>query len=163
MITTDALGRLELFEGLPEHALREVAAMSDELSFKAGTVIFSPEQASPSLFLLLEGSVRLTVFSSSLAEPVTVTILTTPGQAFSFSSIVGRGYHNSSAEALGDTRLIGIPGPALLAYLSREPAVGFVVMMRIAQLINRRLSALRKLLLETIVDAERLPSSTHEN
>jgi CRP-like cAMP-binding protein len=163
MITTETLGGLELFEGLPEHALRTIAAMSEELSFAAGTVIFSPEQASQRIFLLLEGSVRLTVFASQLTEPMTVTMLTTPGQAFSFSSIVGRGYHNSSAEALSDIRAIAIPGQALMEYLAREPVVGFVVMTRVANLINRRLGALRKLLLETIIDLERPSSTTPEN
>jgi len=163
MITTEILGGLELFEGLPEHALRTIAAMSEELSFAAGTVIFSPEQASRRIFLLLEGSVRLTLHASPLTEPVTVTVLTTPGQAFSFSSIVGRGLHNSSAEALSDIRTIAIPGQSLMEYLAREPAVGFVVMTRVAALITRRLGALRRLLIETIIDYERPSTAPPEN
>jgi CRP-like cAMP-binding protein len=163
MVDIKTLAGLELFEGLSNQALLPIAAVSKELRFAPGTVIFSPELASEWVFLLVEGSVRLTVFASALPEPVTIAVLTTPGQAFGFSSVVGQGHHNSAAEAVTAVRVIAIDGPPFLKYLEKEPTVGFTVMRRVARVISRRLAATRRLLLETIVDYERPTSTTPEN
>jgi hypothetical protein len=40
--------------------------------------------------------------------------------------------------------------------LTQNPTVGFVVMQRLAQVISHRLSAIRKLLLETIRDCDHM-------
>ncbi len=163
MVDKKTLAGLELFEGLSAKALGAVAALSEDRSYAPGAIIFSPEQSSEWIFLLLEGSVRLTVHASSLPEPVTVAVLETPGQAFGFSTVVGQGHHNSSAEAVTRVKAVAIIGPPLLAYLESDPAVGYAVMRRMARVISRRLAALRRLLLETVIDYERPKSTTPEN
>jgi len=163
MIDQNKLAGLELFEGLSGEALGTIASISREMSFEPGQVIFSPELQPNRIFLLVEGQVRLTVHASPLPEPVTVAMVETPGQAFGFSSVVGQGHHNSSAEAAGRVKAVAIEGPAFLAYLESDPVVGFVVMTRLARVISRRLAALRRLLLETIIDYERPTSTTPEN
>jgi CRP-like cAMP-binding protein len=130
MIPKDILAKLSLFEGLPARALDEIGALAREESFPSRATIFSPEQASKDIYVLPDGSVRLTVFASPMSEPVTVTVLKTRGQAFSFSSVIGSGHHNSSAEAITDVRVIAVEGRPLMAYLAKEPAVGFLVMKR---------------------------------
>lgn len=163
MVDKEKLAGLELFMGLPERALEAVAALSEDRSYAPGAIIFSPEQSSEWIFLLLEGSVRLTVHASPLPEPMTVAVLETPGQAFGFSSVVGQGHHNSSAEAVTHVKAVAINGPPFLAYLESDPAVGFAVMRRVARVISRRLGGLRRLLLETVIDYERPKSTTPEN
>jgi CRP-like cAMP-binding protein len=163
MIAKDVMAGLELFAGLPDRDLEAIGAFSRELSFTPGSTIFSPEQTSREFYSLLEGSVRLTVFSSPLSAPVTISILKTAGQAFGFSSVIGTGHHNSSAEAITRTRIAAIDGHALLDYLEKNPQTGFAVMTRVGHVINRRLAAMRRLLLETIIDYERQESATAEN
>ncbi len=162
MVSKDVLAKLSLFEGLPEAALGHLAGLADEVSFAAGATIFSPEQPSEDLYILLEGSVRLTLYVSPHSGHVTVTVLGTPGQAFGFSSVVGTGHH-SFAEAGAAVRVLTLPGRALMDYLEKEPAVGFVVMKRVAYVISQRLAALRRHLVELIIDYERPPSATAEN
>ena len=163
MVDTKKLAGLELFEGLPERALEAVAALSQERSYAPGEIIFSPERASEWAFLLLKGTVRLTIHASSLPEPVAIASLETPGQAFGFSTVVGQGHHNSSAEAVTHVKAVAIIDPPFLAYLESDPAVGYAVMRRVARVISRRLGALRRLLLETVIDYERPKSTTPEN
>jgi hypothetical protein len=91
MVTSEMLAKLELFEGLPEEALRSIAAFCDQASFE-------PQR----------------------------TIL-------------------------------------LMQYLTQNPAVGFVVMQRVAQVMSQRLGAMRKLLIETIIDCDRPASALAEN
>jgi len=163
MISTDVLAKLSLFEGLSEAALGTIAAMSRELTYAPERAIFSPEQPSEHLYVLLEGSVRLTLFVSTLSGPVTIASLKTPGQAFGFSAVVGRGHHHSSAEASTEVRVIAVNSRALMDYLEMEPSVGFVLMKRIAAVISQRLASLRRLLVETINDYEKPASATAEN
>lgn len=163
MVDPKKLAAMELFEGLPGHALHAIAAMCKEMRFAPGEVIFSPEQSSNWIYLLVDGSVRLTLHASPLPEPVTVAVLETPGQAFGFSGVVGQGHHNSSAEAVSGARVLAIDGHPFLDYLEKESGIGVLVMRRVARVISRRLAAMRRLLLETIIDYERPPSSTPEN
>ena len=163
MVDKKTLAGLELFEGLPERALEAVAALSQERSYAPGEIIFSPERASEWAFLLLKGTVRLTVHASSLPEPVALASLETPGQAFGFSTVVGQGHHNSSAEAVTEVEAVAIDGPRFLDYLEKDPEVGFVVMRRVARALSRRLDTLRRHLLQTIVDYERPASTVPEN
>jgi CRP-like cAMP-binding protein len=163
VVPIQTLAKLSLFEGLPEEALKAIGEISRESVFAANTVIFSPEASAEYLYVLLEGSVRLTVFVSPLSGPVTVTVLGTPGQAFGFSSLVGSGHHNSSAEAGTAARVVAVRGRELMDYLARHPEAGFVLMTRIAQRVSNRLAALRRLLVETIIDYERPASATADN
>ncbi len=162
MVPKDVLAKLSLFQGLPEAALDHLAGLADGLSFAAETTIFSPEQPSEDLYVLLEGSVRLTLYVSPVSGHVTVTVLKTPGQAFGFSAVVGTGHH-SFAEAETGVRVLALHGRALMDFLEKEPAVGFVVMKRVATVISQRLAALRRQLVEVITDYERPPSATAEN
>lgn len=163
MVDKNTLAKLELFEGLPEPALEAVAALCEERRYAPGEIIFSPERASDRAFLLLRGTVRLTVHASSLPEPVTLASLETPGQAFGFSTVIGQGHHNSSAEAVTEVAAVAIDGPRFLAYLEKDPGIGFVVMRRVARALSRRLATLRRHLLETIIDYERPASTIPEN
>jgi CRP-like cAMP-binding protein len=163
MVDKKTLAGLELFDGLPDKALGVIASMCRDVRFDPGAVIFSPEQPSKWIYLLVEGSVRLSVHASPLPEPVTVAMVETPGQAFGFSSVLGQGHHNSSAEAATPVKAVAIEGSPFLAYLESDPVVGFAVMGRVARVISRRLAAMRRLLLETVIDYERPESTTPEN
>jgi len=163
MVDPKTLSGLELFVGLPERALTAIAAIAEKKHYAPGEIIFSPERGSEWAFLLLQGSVRLTVHASPLPEPVTLASLETPGQAFGFSSVIGQGHHNSSAEAVTAVEAVAIPGARFLAYLEKDPEVGLEVMRRVARALSRRLATLRRLLLETIIDYERPPSTIPEN
>jgi CRP-like cAMP-binding protein len=159
MVDKNMLVGLELFVDLPDRALVAIAAIAEQKRYAPGEIIFSPERASEWAFLLLKGTVRLTVHASSLPEPVTIASLETAGQAFGFSTVVGQGHHNSSAEAVTEVEAMAIDGPRFLDYLEKDPEVGFVVMRRVARALSRRLATLRRHLLQTIVDYE-TPAST---
>jgi len=163
MVDKKSLAGLELFVDLPDRALAAIAAIAEKKCYAPGEVIFSPERASEWAFLLLKGTVRLTVHASSLPEPVALASLETPGQAFGFSTVVGQGHHNSSAEAVTEVEAVAIDGPRFLDYLEKDPEVGFVVMRRVARALSRRLATLRRHLLQTIIDYERPASTVPEN
>jgi CRP/FNR family cyclic AMP-dependent transcriptional regulator len=163
MISKDTLAGLGLFEGLDAGAVEAIAKFTKEATYAEGATIFSPEQPSDFVYLLLDGSVRLTVVSSPLTHPVTLAVLKIRGQLFGFSSVLGQGHHNSSAEAATAARVAAIEAQPLLDYLEKNPKVGSVIMKRVAQAVSRRLAAIRRLLLETVIDFETQASTIVEN
>ena len=92
-----------------------------------------------------------------------MAVLETPGQAFGFSAVIGQGHHNTSAEAVTKAKVVAIDGPLFLNYLEGDPETGFKVMRRVAGVVSRRLAAVRRLLLQTIIDYEAQASATPEN
>ena len=152
MITAETLERMELFAGIPESVLSCVADMCKEESFPARAILFATGRPADRIYLLLEGTVSLKVFPTSLPEPLTIARLRGAGQAFGWSAVVGTGYYTASAEATTDVRVISLPGKALLECLSDNPCEGFEVMRRIADVVSHRLTTVRTLLLETICD-----------
>jgi CRP-like cAMP-binding protein len=163
MVDAKTLGELELFVGLPDRALEAIGAVAEKKRYAPGEIVFSPERASEWAFVLLRGTVRLTVHATALPKPVALASLETPGQAFGFSTVLGQGQHNSSAEAVTAVEAVAINGPRFLAYLEKDPEVGFIVMRRVARALSRRLATLRRHLLETIIDYERSPSTIPDN
>ena len=145
MVDKKTLAGLELFEGLPDQALEAIAAIAEKKRYAPGEIIFSPERSAEWAFLLSEG---LGPPDGPRLHPARAgrrsASLETPGQAFGFSSVVGQGHHNSSAEAVTEVEAVAIDGPRFLDYLEKDPEVGFTVMRRVARAISRRLATLRR-------------------
>ena len=152
MITTDVLAEMELFAGIPEQVLSCIADLCQEESIPAQTIVFATGRPADRIYLLLEGTVSLKVFPTSLPEPMTIARLKTPGQAFGWSAVVGAGYYTASAEATTSVRAISLSGKALVECLTDNPCEGFVIMRRIADIVSQRLTTVRTLLLETVCD-----------
>ena len=150
MITTDALSRFDLFKGLSESLLTEIAALSEEVSVKQGEFIFREGEKADKLHFLLNGSVALRVKLTSRPESVTVSFVSMPYQSFGWSGIVAPNHYTSSAECDEDSNLLIIPAEPFMKLLEKNPESGFKVMQRITVIIADRLRNSRQALLKTI-------------
>ena len=150
MITTDALSRFDLFKGLSESLLAEIAALSEEVSVKQGEFIFREGGKADKLHFLLNGSVALRVKLTSRPESVTVSFVSMPYQSFGWSGIVAPNHYTSSAECDEDSNLLIIPAVPFMKLLEANPESGFKVMQRIAETIADRLRNSRQALIKTM-------------
>jgi CRP-like cAMP-binding protein len=150
MITTDALSRFDLFNGLSESLLTEIAALSEEVSVKQGEFIFREGEKADKLHFLLNGSVALRVKLTSRPESVTVSFVSMPYQSFGWSGIVAPNHYTSSAECDEDSNLLIIPAVPFMKLLEANPESGFKVMQRIAETIADRLRNSRQALIKTM-------------
>ena len=150
MITTDALSRFDLFKGLSESLLTEIAALSEEVSVKQGEFIFREGEKADKLLFLLNGSVALRVKLTSRPESVTVSFVSMPYQSFGWSGIVAPNHYTSSAECDEDSNLLIIPAVPFMKLLEANPESGFKVMQRIAETIADRLRNSRQALIKTM-------------
>ena len=163
MVSSETLAGMDLFQGLPADGLGAIAAMCREETFPAKTVFFAVDRPADNMYLLLEGSVGLTIEPVPTSPPLTVSILNSHGQLFGWSAIVGPRNYTATAQAMTVVRVITLDGHALMEFLEQHPAVGVIVLKRLAQLISLRMSELRRLLAETIRDYEHPPEALREN
>lgn len=150
MINTQTLSQFNLFNGLPEAVLAELAAISTEISAKPGDVIFREGEKADKLHFLVNGSIALRVKLTSRPESVTVSFVSMPYQSFGWSGIVAPFHYTSSAECDEDSTLLIMPAEPFMKTLERHPESGFIVMKRVTEIIADRLRNSRQALLKTL-------------
>ena len=150
MISTEILSQFNLFNGLSEALLKEIAAMSKEVSYKNDEFVFREGETAENLHLLVKGSVALRVKLTSRPESVTVSFISTPFQSFGWSGVVPPFHYTSSAQCDEDSEVLTIPSAAFMKLLEQNPEAGFKVMQRITVIIADRLRNSHQALLKTI-------------
>jgi CRP/FNR family transcriptional regulator len=146
MVCVRDLCPCELFAGLNEQELEEIAGIAREETYQAGDLICAERQRADRLFVLCEGRVELRVRLRSLLEPdVELTIEEVePGSIFGWSSLVKQRQFTASARALERVRLMAIGSEDLNQLFDRNAHIGFVVMKQLAEVIASRLRHTRE-------------------
>jgi len=150
MTSTDVLSQFELFKGLPEPLLKEIAAIGYEVTARQGDFVFREGEKADKLHFLLNGSIALRVKLTSRPDSVTVSFVSSPYQSFGWSGVVPPYHYTSSAECDEDSTLLIIPSAPFMQLLESDPQSGFKVMQRITVIIADRLRNSRQALLKTI-------------
>lgn len=150
MITPQTLSQFDLFNGLPESLLKEIAVISTEVPMKKGDFVFREGEKADKLHFLIKGSIALRVNLTSRPESITVSFVSMPYQSFGWSGVVPPYHYTSSAECDEDSDLLIIPSAPFMKMLEQNPEAGFKVMQRITVIIADRLRNSRQALLKTI-------------
>jgi CRP/FNR family cyclic AMP-dependent transcriptional regulator len=150
MVTPEMLSQTSLFEGLAEEPLKAIADISDEVKCPHGEVLFWEGDPAELLYILLEGEINIFVQLSSSPGRVTVSVISQPYQTLGWSGLVVPHAYTATALCEADSRLIAIDGEGLMEVLKGDPAVGFAVMGRIAEVMSSRMRNTRLALLKTL-------------
>jgi CRP-like cAMP-binding protein len=129
------LGATELFEGLDPTTLLHVAERCIDRSYKKGQLIFHQGDQGATLFLVVEGLVKVLVPSSEGGEMVLVTIA--PPQTFGEIALVDGGPRSASAEAVEDTRVIALARATMLELLAEHPELTDALLTSLGRIIRR--------------------------
>ncbi len=148
-----AFEKTYLFEGMKSDFIEKVSQALKEETFDEGTLIFRQGDPATHLYFLIRGRVRVTVG----AHGSVTKILSRPGEAFGWSSLVGRGTYTASVRCLDATRVGKISGQEMSLLLEGDPAIGLVFYRRLARFIRERLIDSYRILLT--YDAEKTPHS----
>jgi len=147
MISTQILLRYPFFGTLSETQLREIARISEEVSYEKGEIIFEECQPAQGLYLLMEGGVDLTFKSQAEYYPKTSKVFhvgeINPGEIFSISSLIEPYVLNATATASSQIRAIKINAPALRALFEEDYDLAYHVMVQINKALMERLVATR--------------------
>ncbi|MBM4334193.1 MAG: cyclic nucleotide-binding domain-containing protein [Deltaproteobacteria bacterium] len=136
------------FRRAPEKFLKEMVQLLKETPFKKGTIILKENSRAGRLFLLLEGTVALSLHRGG--GEVVIEIVKKKGSLFGWSALVTPRKYTATAKALEDMRALSISGSDLKGLLQRYPSFGLLFLQRLASLIATRLHHVRSLLAETV-------------
>jgi CRP/FNR family transcriptional regulator len=150
MVTKEFLAEFELFKGVSEPILQEIAVICREITVKEGDVVFREGEKADLLHLLIKGSIALRVKLTSRPDSVTVSIVARPHQTLGWSGVVRPFHYTATAHCEEDCQLIAIPADEFLAILDRYSEAGYQIMLRITEIISDRLRNSRQALLKTM-------------
>lgn len=131
------LRSVELFEGLTDEDLDEVASICAQRQFKVGDVLAKQGDVGCELFIISDGLVEVTVREHT--SPRVVVNLGT-GQLIGEMSLVDRGPRSATVRAIHDpTTVQVIQHGAFQALCQRNTRIGYLVMLNIASDLSFKL------------------------
>ena len=131
---------LDLFGGIDDSIVEELAGAMETESYNAGDFVFKAGDPADNFFILVAGTVNL--FVSSVAKAAFVALK--QGDAFGWSSLAGRDSYSSTAICAGATQLYRINKDKLDRILRQHPVTGMLFYKRLAGLVGERVVSCHK-------------------
>jgi len=133
----------ELFAGLDKRFVKEIMVMTEKKTYEKEAVIFREGSHASRLYVLVKGRVELTVGPNrQLAFTVNHA-----GEAFGWSSLLGRTAYAASAECIEPTAVYRIDRVKLNMVLSRDPHNGLILIRHLAEMLGHRLHEAYKMII----------------
>ena len=142
MSLNSVIGSSPLFKGLNQAQLETVANLATVKSIPQGTILFKEMDALESLYLLEEGSIRLTMgvrLWSGTAILRSIVHMVTPGEAFGWSALIEPYIATLSSESEEESSVVAIDAAGLRDMLDGDRDAGYHVMRGLAHLVGNRL------------------------
>ncbi|MBM3493783.1 MAG: cyclic nucleotide-binding domain-containing protein [Armatimonadetes bacterium] len=142
----DLMARHPLFTDFSRKYLDAIMDTVSEEQVHVGHTIFREGDPATRFYLICEGSVVLEAFNLQLGAISVQTL--GAGDVFGWSVLVPPYRWRLDARAATDTRMIVLAGPGLRTKCEENPELGYELLKRLAMLLDQRLQAVRRQLLE---------------
>ncbi len=142
MVSTDWLKKTELFGTLDESQLGALLSHSSAESFPGGTTIFRQGDEANYLYILIEGSVELSVKTGERFDFLTSKV-EKEGTAFGIPSLIEPFRYNMTATCLRPSKLLVINAGNVRLEMEKDPKMGMEMLKKLASIYFNRLNELR--------------------
>ena len=127
---------IELFKGIDNEVMNEIADICSEKSYANGTVLFEKNEEANRLYILVEGTVKLRITNGG-----TITYsLSDQGDIFGWSCMVESGHYTASGVCATDLKVLEINRDALDIIFNTHPHAGIKILKRLAGVFSKRIS-----------------------
>jgi CRP/FNR family cyclic AMP-dependent transcriptional regulator len=151
MQTIDALIReAPVFAGLTGDQLELIAGCATNVGFEEDTVLFREGEPADTFYLVRKGSIALETFVPARGAMTIETL--EAGEVVGWSWLFPPYRWHFDARALTDVRATAFDGACLRGKCAQDPALGFALMSRFAQVLIERLQWTRLRLLDVYGD-----------
>ena len=130
----------ELLLGTSMDFIKKFMDLSQMVPHAKGDVLFREKDPALYFYVLLNGCVRLGVGESDQM----VYDIKQNGEAFGWSSLIGRDRYSASAECIEATKLLKTDSQKLIKVLENDPANGIVFFKQLAATLGNRLLEIYK-------------------
>lgn len=139
MFDIEQLKEVKLFKDLSITELERIVSIARPRKFNAGETIIRENEIGKELYLVSEGSVRITKLVST-GEKMTLTTLKR-GSFFGELSLLTQKAHSATAEAVEDTQIMVISKIDFDRFIEEAPHAGFkifkVIIVEISELLKQ--------------------------
>ena len=125
----------DLLLGTSMDFVKKIMDISRMISHEAGDVLFRENDRAQYFYILLNGRVKLTIGEGGRM----VYNIAQNGEAFGWSSLIGREVYSASAECLEPTKLLATDRKILARILEEDPANGIIFFRHLAATLGNRL------------------------
>ncbi len=146
----------DFFWGTSQIFVNEVMKISKKESWEKGYFLFHEGNPANRFYILLKGRVRLSIGKAGHV----VYIVSRAGEAFGWSSLIGRKPYSASAECREPVELITFDSEKFQKILKNDPANGLIFFQGIAETIGNRLLQTYKMISQTTQYEEMLSLGT---
>ena len=129
------IDQTDLGRGMSWEFTNEVYAVTTTESFTKGDFLFHEGDHAKYFYVLLEGRIKLSMGKSGQV----VYVVDRPGEAFGWSSLVGREVYSASAECVLASKCFRIDKDDFDEVLERKKADGVIFFKRVAGILGERL------------------------
>jgi len=129
------LQQADLLRGMDRDFVQEFLQISVKESHETGDFLFRRGERAGCFYILVRGHVRLSIGDSGHV----VHVVDHTGEAFGWSSLVGRNDYSASAECVIPTKVLKIENEGIRKVLENHPASGFIFFRRLAKILGDRL------------------------
>jgi CRP-like cAMP-binding protein len=135
-VQIEDLAALALFEGLSREQLAKLAPLFRRVSLTAGQSVFAAGDSAREMYVIESGEVCLWINPDDGGCLEIGRIR--PSGMLGRSAMLGRPAYSASAECVTDTRLLAVRGRAVRRILRADPALGHLLLERLARIGNNR-------------------------
>ena len=134
----------ELLMGTSMDFIKKFMDLSQMASHEKGDVLFREKDPALYFYVLLNGRVKLGVGEGDKM----VYNIKQNGEAFGWSSLIGRDRYSASAECIEATKLLKTDSQKLIIVLENDPANGIVFFKQLAATLGNRLLEIYRMISE---------------
>lgn len=131
------LNTLELFGGLNEAELGQIASFAKEETYNEGEEIFHEASTQSDLFILMEGRVQVKVALNKRDEATIHTILS--GKLFGEFAFIDEQPRSATAVAVDKSTVCRLKRDDLIGIFEKNNHAGYVVMSNMSRILARRI------------------------
>ena len=142
MVSTDWLKKTELFGTLSESQLNILLSHSSVQSFPGGKTIFRQDDEANHLYILIEGTVELSVKTGETIDFLTSKV-EKEGAAFGVPSLIEPFRYNMTATCLKPSKLFVIDAGRVRMEMERDPKMGMEILKKLVSIYFNRLNETR--------------------
>ena len=129
------LKQKDIFWAMRKDFVKEIMGISVTESHRQGELLFREGDPANAFYVLLKGRVKLSLGGTGQV----VYIVSHAGEAFGWSSLIGRQNFSASAECMALTKLLKFDNEKLQKILEKDPANSLILFKRLAELLGNRL------------------------
>ena len=133
----EALAKIHLFNGIADRGLAQIAAIAREESFKTGSLLFKEGETGDSLYLILEGKVRISREVSGMGEEALAVL--SEGAAFGEMALIDAVPRSADARVHETCRLMIISKDALEDLLFLQKDLAYEILWNFVKTLSERL------------------------